>query len=168
MPRIGRVVRHPINVVLAAVVFALALAGCGSAASDSPDLENLVRTSLDAHPGFRVQSVACPRGSIATGAVTRCTATLKGGHKVGVRATALDGNGAFHIVASEMLADNVERAILRTLAARNIKARAVCPEHVRVVIGRVFDCSVTDAPGRHLTAAVTILDSDGGFHVGFS
>ena len=70
----------------------------------------------------------------------------QGGHKVGVRATALDANGTFHIVASEMLADNVERAILRTLAARNIKARAVCPEHVRVVIGRTFDCSVTDAP----------------------
>ena len=44
----------------------------------------------------------------------------------------------------------------------------MCPEHVKVVIGRVFDCSVTDAPGRHLTAAVTILDSDGGFRVGFS
>lgn len=166
MPLIGRVVRHPISLVLAGV--ALALAGCGSAPSDSPYLTNLIRTSLDGHPGFRVQSVACPRGSIAKGAVVNCTATLRGGHKVGVRATALDEKGAFHIVASEMLADNVERGIVGMLAARNIKARAACPEHVKVVIGRTFGCSVTDAGGRHLTAAVTIVDADGGFRVGLS
>ena len=153
---------------LALAGLAQALNGCDATASDSHYLENLIRTSLDDHPGFDVQSVACPRGSVAQGVVVRCTATLTGGHTVGVRATALDGQGAFHIVASEMLADNVEREIVRTLLERSIKARAVCPEHVKVVIGRTFDCSVTDATGRHLTAAVIIVDADGGFRLGFS
>jgi Domain of unknown function (DUF4333) len=147
---------------------AAALAGCGSSKSDSHYLENLVRTSLAVHPGFKVQSVACPRESAAKGEVVSCTATLEGGHKVGVRATALDGKGTFRIITSEMLADNVERGIVGTLAARSIKARAVCPEHVKVVIGRTFDCTVTEATGGHATAAITILDADGGFRVGFS
>jgi hypothetical protein len=166
MPLVGRVVRHPIYVALLGVV--LALAGCGTSGSGSPYLANLVRTSLDAHPGFQVQSVNCPAAKVAKGAVVRCTATLADGHKVGVRATSLDGRRAFRIIASEMLADNVERGIVGTLAERSVKARALCPEHVKVVIGRTFDCSVTDAAGRHLTAAVTILDADGGFRVGFS
>jgi Domain of unknown function (DUF4333) len=115
-----------------------------------------------------VQSVNCPAAKVAKGAVIRCTVTLPGGHEVGVRATSLDGRRAFRIVASEMLADNVERGIVGTLAERSINARAVCPEHVKVVIGRTFGCNVTDAAGRHLTAAVTIVDADGGFRVGFS
>jgi hypothetical protein len=34
-----------------------------------------------------------------------------------------------------------------------------------VVVGRTYKCSVTDHRHRHLTAAVTILDRDGGFGV---
>jgi len=166
---ISTVVRHLITAALAAV----ALASCGGARSDSGYLTNLISTSLDAHRGFTVASVTCPpgtgsKGAVSAGTVVHCTATLRGGHKVGVRATALDGEGTFHIVTSEILPDNVEGQIVATLAQRGIKARAVCPAHVRVVIGRTFECRVTEAGGHHLAVAVTIVDADGGFRMAFS
>ena len=130
--------------------------------SSSPKLDNVIRSSLDAHRGFHVQSVACPAGSRDKGAVVHCSVTLSGGHKVGVRAIAL-GNDAFRILTSEMLPDNVERAIVAALARRNITANAVCPEHVRAQIGRTFDCKITAGGDRRAIAKVTVLNSDGGF-----
>jgi hypothetical protein len=91
---------------------ATSLTACGTLGSSSPKLDNVIRSSLDAHRGFHVQSVACPAGSRDKGAVVHCTVTLSGGHEVGVRAIAL-GNDAFRILTSEMLPDNVERAIAK-------------------------------------------------------
>ncbi len=36
------------------------------------------------------------------------------------------------------------------------------------MIGKTFACHVTDASGRHIIAAVTIVDGDGGFRLNFS
>lgn len=132
-------------------------------ARESPNLTSLIRTSLDAHRGFHLQFVACPAGPRGKGAVVHCTVTLRGGHKVGVRAIALDGHGAFRILTSEILPDNVERAIVAALARRSIIAKTVCPEHVLAGIGRTFHCTVTAAAGRHAVGTVTIVDPDGGF-----
>jgi hypothetical protein len=92
-------------------VAGFALTACAAVGpSRSPSLPSLIRTSLDAHRGFRVQSVACPAGPRGKGAVVHCSVTLRGGYKVGVRAIAL-GHGAFRILTSEILPDNVERAL---------------------------------------------------------
>jgi Domain of unknown function (DUF4333) len=97
----------------------------------------------------------------------QCAVALRGGHRLTVTATALDGLGALRIIASEMLADNVERGIVQTLAQRGAKASATCPEHVRVVVGRMFGCRVAYARGHHATATVTIVNADGGFRLSF-
>jgi Domain of unknown function (DUF4333) len=141
---------------------AVACAACGSLASSNPSLDSLIRSSLDAHRGLHVQSVACPAGPRGKGTVVHCSATLSGGHKVGVRAIAL-GNGAFRILTSEILPDNVERAIDSALARRNVNAKAVCPAHVRARIGETFECKVTTGGGRDGIATVTILNSDGDY-----
>jgi Domain of unknown function (DUF4333) len=158
------------------------VAGCGSTASGTARhatsstthldqsgtayLENLVRRSLDGHR-LDVQSVSCPAGSEPKGTVVHCAVTLRAGHRLTVTATALDGLGAFRVIASEMLADNVERGIVETLAQRGVKASATCPEHIRVVVGRMFGCRVSYARGDHATATVTIVDADGGFRLSF-
>jgi hypothetical protein len=143
-------------------VAAVAVAGCAAAASSSSSLPNLIRSSLDAHRGFHVRSVACPPGRRGKGAVVHCSVSLRGGHEVGVRAIAL-GNGAFRILTSEILPDNVERAIDSALARRNVTAKTVCPQHVVARIGRTFKCKVTGGRGRHAIATVTILNSDGDY-----
>ena len=148
-------------ITLATVAFALG--ACGAvASSSSPSLDSLIGRSLDAHRGFHVQSVACPAEPRRKRAVIHCSVTLSGGHKVGVRAIAL-GHGAFRILTSEILPDNVERAIVAALARRGVRAKAACPDHVRARIGRTFACSVTAGPGRRATAIVTILNADGDF-----
>jgi len=73
--------------------------------------------------------------------------------------TSLDGRGTFRILTSEILPDNVERAIVAALARRSIMAEAVCPEHVLARIGRTFHCTVTAGAGRHAVATVTIVDA---------
>lgn len=146
----------------------LVLAGCATATYSRPKLERLITSRLDQHRGFDVQSVACPAHSkLAQGIVIRCTATLRGGHVVGLRATQLNDKGAVHLVANEMFADNVERSVVLALGGRGVRATAVCPEHIPVVLGRMFDCSVRDASGHHGHVAVTIVDSDGGFRLNF-
>lgn len=144
------------------------LAGCGTTTYSRPKLERLISSRLEQHRGFDVQSVACPaHAKLVQGVVIRCTATLRGGHVVGLRATQLDDKGAVHLVANEMFADNVERSIGLTLGERGVRATAVCPERVPVVLGKVFGCSVRDANGDHGRVVVTIVDSDGGFKLGF-
>jgi hypothetical protein len=150
------------------VALGLVLAGCATATYSRPKLERLITSRLDQHRGFDVQSVACPsHAKLAQGVVIRCTATLGGGHVVGLRATQLDDKGTVHLVASEMFADNVERSVVVALGERGVRATAVCPEHVPVVLGRMFDCSVRAANGHRSRVAVTIVDSDGGFRLNF-
>jgi len=122
----------------------------------------MITLAAVAYRGFHVQSVACPAGLLGKRAVVHCGVTLTGGHMVGVRAIAL-GHGSFRILTSEILPDNVERAIVAALARRGVTAKAVCPDHVRARIGRTFACSVTAGRGRHATAMVTILNADGDF-----
>jgi hypothetical protein len=157
---------RPLTIVLAAL--GLLVAGCGTASYNRPKLDRLITSRLDQHRGFDVQSVACPaHAKLAQGVVVRCTATLRGGHVVGLRATQLDDKGTVHLVANEMFADNVERSVVLNLGERGVRATAVCPEHVPVVLRRTFDCSVRDASGQHGRVAVTIVDSDGGFRLSF-
>lgn len=158
------------RLILACVV-AVVAAGCGSTGApgyDTAALARTIRTDLDRHPGFQVASVSCPKkAKLAKGVVVNCSVKLRGGHVVRMRATQLDGRGTVHLVASEMLADNVEHGIVVSLAQRGQRVRAVCPQHVTVVIGKTFNCTVIDGAGHRTAAAVTIIDSDGGFRLRF-
>jgi hypothetical protein len=131
-------------------------------------LEQNIRTRLDQHRSFQVQTVQCPSDAkLAKGVVINCTAKLADGHTVAVRNTQLDNKGTVHIVISEMFADNVEHGIVVTLGQRGTSATALCPERIPVVIGKQFYCTVTDSFGRHSRALVTIVDADGGFRLRF-
>jgi hypothetical protein len=79
----------------------------------------------------------------------------------------LDDKGTVHLVGSQMLADNVERGITANLPPGAASAQAACPNHVPVVIGNAFTCTLTHA-GRHTRARVTIIDGDGGYRLTFS
>jgi hypothetical protein len=151
------------------LLLAAAIAGCGATATAGADtraeLTQLIRVSLDHHRGYHVQSLSCPKVRLAKDLVIICGVTIRGGHKLRMRATELDNHGSYHLVASEMLADNVEHGIVTTRASRDPGAIAHCPAHVPVLVGRSFDCGVTDHQGRHLTAVVAIGDRDGGFVV---
>jgi hypothetical protein len=155
-----------------AAALALALAACGGSGSpgyDTSRLSTMIRVRLDQHPGFQVQSVSCPKhAKLGKGVVIRCTATNRGGHVIQMRATQLDDKGTVHLVADEMFADNVERGIMTSLAQRGIPSRAICPEHVPLVIGHRFDCKVVEKSSHHGSANVTIVDADGGFTLRFS
>lgn len=142
-----------------------AAAGCGSTGYNTAALAQNIKTRLDQHPGFGVRSVHCPaHAERGQGITVHCTATLRNGEVIRLRATQLDGNGTVHLVASEMFADNVEHGILASLPASIAAARVDCPNHVPVVIGHGFDCTLRDA-GRYTHARVTIVDGDGGFRL---
>lgn len=131
--------------ILAGTV-AVVVAGCGAAGAPGYDTAGLARTirkDLDKHPGFQVVSVSCPKqAKLAKGVVVHCSVKLRGGRVVRMKATQLDGKGTVHLVASEMLPDNVEHGIVVTLAQRGKQVRAVCPEHVTIVVGKTFNCTV--------------------------
>src|SRR5437588_3429063 len=91
-----------------AVGLSVAAAGCGTDGYDTSKLANLIRVRLDQHRGFDVRSVSCPpHAKLGRGVVVRCTATLRTGHVVGLRATQLDAKGTVHLVAGELFADNI-------------------------------------------------------------
>lgn len=160
--------RTRIGVALAALAGLLALVGCGASASESSDLSAQIRTALDRHPGFTVRSVHCPSSvRKAKGVVTHCSATLRDGHVVALRATQLDGKGTINLIANEMFADNVEHGIVSSLPVTATTPHAVCPNHVPVVIGNAFTCTLTGA-GRYTRARVTIVNGDGGFRLSFA
>jgi hypothetical protein len=146
----------------------IAAAGCGSTGYNTAALAHDITTRLDQHPGFAVASVHCPaHARQAKGVLVRCSATLRDGDVVRLRATQLDDSGTIDLVANEMFADNVQRSILASLPPGAPGAQAVCPNHVPVVIGNAFACRLRDA-GAYTRAHVMIIDSDGGFRLSFS
>jgi hypothetical protein len=150
------------------MVALLALAGCGASSSDAGALTAQIRTALDRHPGFTVRVVHCPAHvRPAKGVVVHCSATLRDGHVVAVRATELDSKGTINLIANEMFADNVEHGIAQSLPVTATTPHVVCPNHVPVVIGNAFTCTLTGA-GRYTRARVTIVDGNGGFRLAFS
>ena len=170
----GKIVRRRVRgrrcvwALPAALAALLALAGCGTSGYDTGALARDITARLDQHPGWAVRSVRCPQHEPrGKGVVIRCSATLRDGRVVRLRATQLDGKGTIHLVANEIFADNVERGIVANLPAGDTAARALCPNYVPVVIGNAFTCTVSHAGGV-TRARVTIVDGDGGFRVSFS
>jgi hypothetical protein len=86
---------------------------------------------------------------------------------VALRATQLDNKGTINLIAGEIFADNVERGVAQSLPVTATAPHVACPNHVPVVIGNAFTCTLTGA-GRYTRARVTIVNGDGGFRLTFS
>jgi uncharacterized protein DUF4333 len=156
------------GLLAAAPAAVLALAACGASGFDTAALAKDIRARLDQHPGWAVRSVRCPgHARKAKGVVIHCSATLRDGRVVRLRATQLDDKGSIHLVANEIFADNVERAVVASVPGTHASAQAVCPNFEPVVIGNAFTCRLARA-GPYTRARVTIVDGDGGFRLGFS
>jgi hypothetical protein len=81
----------------ALAVVLLAVAGCGTSGYDTGALAKDITTRLDQHAGFAVRSVSCPKQARkAKGVVIHCSATLRDGDVVKMRATQLDDKGTVH------------------------------------------------------------------------
>jgi hypothetical protein len=60
----------------------------------------------------------------------------------------------------------VEATINRSLARRGFKVRSTCPQHVPIVAGGKFTCSLVSATGQRGTVPVRITDASGTFAPG--
>jgi Domain of unknown function (DUF4333) len=158
------------GVALAAAAFVAVcvLAACGATRQGTGWLAHDITSALDRHPGWTVSSVSCPQQvKLAKGVAIHCSATLRNGRVVKLRATQLDAHGDIHLVANEIFADNVERGIMASLPSGASGASAACPNYVPVVVGAAFTCRLHQG-GRYSRAQVTIVDGDGGFRLRFS
>jgi hypothetical protein len=139
------------------------LAACGATRQGTGWLAHDITSALDRHPGWTVKSVSCPQQvKLAKGVVIHCSATLRNGRVVKLRATQLDAQEDTHLVANEIFADNVERGIMASLPSGASGASAACPNYVPVVVGAAFTCRLHQG-ARYSRAQVTIVDGDGGF-----
>lgn len=148
-----------------AMLFLLALAGCGSVEWDAQGLQKHIRAKL-ASQGMQVGSVRCPKNvKIAKGVVTYCTATLGDGNTLPFRVTQSNDTGRVHYAQSELIAEQSQSRVQALLAQqRQITATATCPDHVGFVVGREFECIATERSGRQLRFLGVI---DGPTHVSF-
>lgn len=151
----------------AAAVAALAVcAGCGTVSWDQTKVQNAIRDVLTKQAGVQVRAVSCPsKARIATGVVTYCNATLAGGDTVRFSATQTDSSGRVHVGPAEMIGLEVQNRIQSSLRQRGVAASAKCPQHVPIVVGNVFVCTVADAHGRQARIGVTITDASAGFRL---
>jgi uridylate kinase len=143
-----------------------ALAGCGTTRIDPSKVANSMRQVLERQYGVRVRSVVCP-GAIKAGKgiTAHCTATLADGDTVGMAATQTNGSGLIQIAPTEIIAERIENLIEHDYATHRLRVTAVCPQHVRIVVGRTFLCTAADHRGHSVNLTVTIRQG-GGFVVG--
>ena len=144
----------------------LLIAGCGTLSWSESKNETNVRRSLT-KLGVQVQSVKCPSGvKIRKGVVAYCTAALKSGETVSIKATQIDSKGNVSYTSTTIIATAVESQLEAKLRQTGVTATATCPRHVRIVVGNQFVCGLRDTAGHTAQVPVTIIDSAGDFKVG--
>lgn len=148
------------------VISLVLLAACGTLSWDQSKNESNIRSSLT-KLGVQVQSVKCPSDvKVAKGVVAYCTATLKSGEKVSIKATQLDSKGNVRYTSTAVIATEAENLIETKLSQSGLTATAACPRHVKIVVGKQFVCTLRDNSGHTAHVPVTIIDSTGSFRVG--
>jgi Domain of unknown function (DUF4333) len=146
-----------LSAIIVGLCATFALAGCGTPRIDPGKVANVMRQVLESENDLHVRSVHCPETiKPAKGAVTYCTATLSNGHTVRMAATPTNNSGQVRVAPAEMIADRVQNFIRSALAKAGVSASAVCPQHVPIVVGQTFLCSVSASDGRSGTIRVTI------------
>jgi hypothetical protein len=157
--------RRTIGLVTAGAL-ALAAAGCGTAMLNTGHVESLIKNKMTGPPfNLSVSGVKCPDQPVKKGDVFTCTLTLKNGQTVNFRVTQVDNKTNVNVTQAEMIPPYVENQIHANLLTQNLNATATCPQHVAVVPGATFTCSLVSASGQHGTATLTILDNSGGFRI---
>jgi hypothetical protein len=152
---------HSRRIVVAAGA-ALLLAGCGASQLDGASAERTIRTLVTSKLGVPVKAVSCPRNvKLQKGRVSVCQVTLASGEVEPFTITQKDGKGNVHIQPMDLVAGAVEKTIVERLAARHVKATAVCPQHVVIRVGASFVCTAHGPTGSSLRITATILDSIG-------
>jgi hypothetical protein len=91
--------------------------------------------------------------------------TLTNGHTAKFKITQIDNNTNVNIKLAQEIPDYVEHTIDSDLASQGVQATSSCPQHVAVVVGATFNCSVQDTKGEHRTAQLTITSDSGGFRI---
>jgi hypothetical protein len=152
---------------------AIALAGCGTTTVDGRKVQDQIRAQASGPPfDLSVAGVKCPAHRAAKKNDTfTCTMSLKNGETVPFKITQLDSKGHFSFHLGNEIATFVEATINRDLARRGFRVSSTCPQHVPVVRGAKFTCSMVWARGKHTNVQVKIIDSLGAFvrgrvHVG--
>lgn len=142
------------------------IAGCGTLAWSQTKNETNVRRSLT-RLGVQVQSVKCPNDvKVGKGVIAYCTATLKSGETVSIKAVQVDSKGNVRYTSTGMIATAVESQLEAKLRQTGVTATATCPRHVPIVVGNHFVCSLRDTAGHTAHVTVTIIDSTGAFRAG--
>lgn len=149
-----------------AVALSLSATGCGTAMLNTGHVESLIKNHVSGPPvNASVAGVKCPDRPVKKGDVFTCTVTLKNGQTVAFRVTQLDAKTNISAVPTQMIPPYVERTVQSNLATQNVNATATCPEHVAIVVGATFTCSLVSSSGQHGIATLTILDPTGGFRI---
>jgi hypothetical protein len=148
------------------LALALAAAGCGTKMLNTSNVEKLIKTKMSGPPfNASVKGVKCPDQPVKKGDVFTCTLTLTNGQTADFRVTQIDNNTNVNIKQAQLIPPYVQNTVQSNLATQNVKVTATCPEHVAVVVGATFTCSLVSASGQHGTATMTILDDSGGFRI---
>jgi hypothetical protein len=152
------------RLILVAAGAAAVLAGCGTKQLDSSSAEKTIRTLVTSKLGVPVKSVSCPSNvKLKAGTVSVCQVTLTSGETEPFTITQTDAKGDVHIQPMDLVSTAVEKTIVDRLAARAIKATAVCPQHVVIKVGATMACTATGPKGSTLRITAKIIDSIGSY-----
>jgi hypothetical protein len=152
---------------VAGVALAVGVTGCGTTVIDGGKAEKTISKLATSKLGVTVKDVKCPSDHAAKkGDSFTCTMTLANGESELFRITPTDDKGNVSILPADMIATYVENTIVQRLGARGVKATSVCPQHVPVVVGNKFSCTITASNGQHGTVAVKITGDNASFLLG--
>jgi Domain of unknown function (DUF4333) len=149
-----------------ATALALIVTGCGTKVLNTGKLEKNIQSKI-AGPPFNLTGakVKCPDRDIKKGDQFNCTLTLKNGTTSDFHITQVDAKGNVNIKLGHEISTYVQNTLSTDLASQGVKATASCPNHVAVVTGATFTCSLVSKSGQHGTATLTILDDSGAFRI---
>lgn len=123
-------------------------------------------TKVTKRQGLAAQHVACPSGiGFEKGRLSYCTAHYASGESSRFVVRQTNGSGNVDVHPAEMTAPAIENEIRVALRRRGIAASARCPANVAIVVGTVFNCTVSDARQTG-TLPVKITDPSGGYLLG--
>ncbi len=155
------------------LVLAVTLSACSVSASVSVGSSELSTSKLAAivlkvtrRQGLVAQHVSCPAGvALRKGTLSYCAARYSNGESSRFLVRQTDDKGNVYIRPAEMTAPAIENEIRVALRQRGITATAHCPDAVAIVVGKSFECTVSDA-AQTGTIPVKITDATGGYTLG--
>jgi hypothetical protein len=158
-----------------ALIIAVLLAACGSSSTstsssstfhtlDASAIEGHIKTQVQQQLGLTVSSASCPSGQPGlVGKNFTCTMTLSSGETEQMAVIPNNNKGLYTIRPAQMIATYVQATIEQRAARQGLQLTASCPQHVAIVVGKRFDCTIATPAGQRAILGVTINDHDGNF-----